>query len=90
MNAVYDAIYNKHLANSTAKHGDPTLRFANSQPWANEMQLVDWVRAEARRLRISPRAMYVRLYRGKHPWPPTRRVNSRLIFVTVNQPKTNK
>lgn len=81
--SIYDAIYNKHLGNSTA-HGDPTERYESSQPAPGEIKLVEWVTRKARRLRISQRALYARLYRGRHPFPKNmRRANSRLIFVKI-------
>jgi hypothetical protein len=51
-----------------------------SQPRQGEVQMKVWVSDTAERLKTSPSAIWMRLYRGKLN-PPLRRINARLIYV---------
>ncbi len=51
---------------------------------SEEIQLKQWVIEEARRQGLSDRAIWCQMYRGKFPDLKLRRVNKRVVFVTVN------
>jgi hypothetical protein len=45
------------------------------------MKLSAWVEQSAANLGITPRALWVRMYRGRQPWPDLERKNKRVIEV---------
>jgi hypothetical protein len=50
-----------------------------------ELQLKQWIADEAQRHGVGTRAIWCRMYRGKYPGLKLRRVNKRVVFVTVNK-----
>ena len=52
-------------------------------PLPNEIHLKQWLLEEAERKGISTKAVWYRLNRGKYPDVTVRRVNKRVVFVSV-------
>jgi len=47
--------------------------------------LKQWCAEEAVRSGVQPVTVYHRIYRGKYPWLPLKRVNKRVVFVELER-----
>jgi len=51
----------------------------------NCVPLKQWCAEEAIAESTTIRAIYHRLYRGKYPWLPLKRINKRVVFVELEK-----
>jgi hypothetical protein len=57
--------------------------FVERDETPRRVRLVDWINKEARRIKLTPIAIYQRIYRGKYPKLSLVKLNERVVFVEL-------
>lgn len=85
---IWDKIRRGHYPDLKLRRVNKRVVFVDTRPGTcstellpNETTLKSWLMDRAKQLGISYSGVYMRLVRGKEPWPELRRVTARTIFV---------